>query len=76
MTDNEHVIRETAHPYGAIRWDDMAEGHDCITAVQAFDDLDDALGFATSSHDGEFWAVVDLRTMSVIARGSSLESVR
>ena len=62
------VMPDRRRPYGAIRWDDRGEAEDCITAVRAFDEVADALGFIADGHDGNRWAVVDLRSMSVVAR--------
>ena len=62
------VMADRRRPYGAIRWDDGTEVDDCITAVRAFDEVADALGFIAGGQDGSRWAVVDLRTMSVVAR--------
>ena len=58
-------------PYGAIRWDDGSDIDDSIRAVGAFDRVADALVFVSDDdgQDGDRWAVVDLRTMSVIASG-------
>jgi hypothetical protein len=57
--------------FGAIRWETQASLEDAIRLVKACNDPGDAVRVASDScRAEERWAVVDLRTMSVLATGS------
>jgi hypothetical protein len=67
-----HTVRKSSkRRFGAILWQAAADIDNAIKLVQAFDDPDDAVHLLTTScAEGEQWAVVDLRTMGVVAAGS------
>jgi hypothetical protein len=56
--------------FGAIRWEAQAGLEDAIRLVKACHDPNDAVRVASDSCQAEErWAVIDLRTMHVLASG-------
>jgi hypothetical protein len=65
------VSARSGPQYGAILWDASADIDDAIRLVKAFADPQGAINLVASSRqDGQRWAVVDLRTMNVVAQGN------
>jgi len=59
-------------PFGAICWTPLLGLDEAITMVRGLDDRDEAISLASSRcGSGECWAVVDLASMRVVARGNS-----
>jgi hypothetical protein len=66
------VRKSSKRRYGAILWQASADIDDAIRLVKTFDDPDTAAFLlATNCAEDEQWAMVDLRTMGVIAAGST-----
>jgi hypothetical protein len=58
--------------YGAIRWVHAADPDDAIRAVRACRSIADARRFLLKGFtEGDRWAIVDLRSLSVLSRGST-----
>jgi hypothetical protein len=68
---DEIVTARVGRRYGAILWEASADLDHAIRTVKTFDNPDDAIRLvAPTCEDGERWAVVDLQTMDVVAKGT------
>ncbi len=71
------MVHAAGHRFGTIVWETHAGMDEAIQFVATCDDLDWAIQLAESvCSSGEQWAVVDLETMGVAARGEHEDDAR
>lgn len=66
------MVQTAGYPFGVLVWDTSADIEETTKFVIACDELDWAIEMAECicSH-GEQWAVIDLATMGIAARGEN-----